>query len=129
MRFAQRARADRNQAAGGRPPLDVAQQPILPAVAGTVVLPARRFRMKRHALSMLFLVSVASGAVSAQSAPAPAAPDPAPAAPYQKVVEGRTVADYAPPSRNDPRVCLEFATNAQVIACAEKYRPDRRRAQ
>lgn len=28
----------------------------------------------------------------------------------------------------DARRCLEFPTNAQVIACAEKYRPDRRRA-
>ena len=27
---------------------------------------------------------------------------------------------------DDPRVCLEFPTNEQVIACAEKYRPRRR---
>ena len=24
---------------------------------------------------------------------------------------------------DDPRICLEFPTNLQVIACAEKYRP------
>ncbi len=28
----------------------------------------------------------------------------------------------------DARHCLEFPTNPQVIACAEKYRPDRRRS-
>jgi hypothetical protein len=27
----------------------------------------------------------------------------------------------------DARHCLAFETNPQVIACAEKYRPDRRR--
>ena len=27
----------------------------------------------------------------------------------------------------DARVCLDFPTNPQVIACAEKYRPDRAR--
>lgn len=90
--------------------------------------------MKRHVLSLLFLVSVAAGPAQAQSAPPPAPADAAPVAapppPYQKVVEGRTIIDYAaPPSRNDPRVCLAFATNAQVIACAEKFRLDRRRAQ
>jgi hypothetical protein len=30
-------------------------------------------------------------------------------------------------SAGDPRVCLEFPTNVQVITCAEKYRPQRRR--
>ena len=38
------------------------------------------------------------------------------------------VADYTRPSSLDPRVCLEFATNEQIIACAERYRPHRRRA-
>lgn len=28
----------------------------------------------------------------------------------------------------DARLCLEFPTNLQVILCAEKYRPDKRRA-
>ena len=42
-----------------------------------------------------------------------------------------TGADVAPkaagnnPSSQDPRVCLEFPTRQQVIACAEKYRPKR----
>ena len=29
------------------------------------------------------------------------------------------------PSTQDPRVCLEFPTSEQVIACAERYRPRR----
>ena len=29
---------------------------------------------------------------------------------------------------SDPRICLEFPTNLQVIACAEKYLPQRRRS-
>ena len=35
-------------------------------------------------------------------------------------------ADDGPPSSRDPRVCLEFPTREQVIACAEKYRPGKR---
>jgi len=31
-------------------------------------------------------------------------------------------------SNPDVRFCLEFATNLEVIACAEKYRPHRRKA-
>jgi hypothetical protein len=30
-----------------------------------------------------------------------------------------------PPSSSDPRVCLAFEDRAQIIACAEKYRPRR----
>jgi hypothetical protein len=37
-------------------------------------------------------------------------------------------ADDGPPSSRDPRVCLEFPTREQVIACAEKYRPGKHRA-
>ncbi|MFO1412709.1 MAG: hypothetical protein U1F10_02115 [Burkholderiales bacterium] len=47
------------------------------------------------------------------------------AAPY-KVVEGRAIADYPPPSKLDPRVCLEFPSQAQIITCANKYLPKRR---
>jgi hypothetical protein len=84
--------------------------------------------MNRIAIAPLFLVVMATCApVHAQSGPiagtfgaiAPSAP--ASAAPMQ-------AADEGPPSRHDPRVCLEFPTNAQVIACAEKFRSHRRRA-
>jgi hypothetical protein len=39
-----------------------------------------------------------------------------------------TLAEDQLPSSLDPRVCLEFPTSAQVIACAEKYRPRKRQA-
>lgn len=66
-------------------------------------------------LAALALVplAIAQGQPAAREADKPAAP--------------RAV----PPAREasgDPRVCLEFATNLEVMACAEKYRP-RRHAQ
>ena len=89
--------------------------------------------MRRLALAVPALAAAAwSAALLAQGVQgtmAPVAPPPEPAKPppaYQKVVEGRPVADYPLPSAVDPRVCLEFPTNAQVIACAERYRPRRR---
>ena len=84
--------------------------------------------MKRFVVTAL--TTVVSATVSAQ-APAPAAADPAapeagkPAAAY-KFVEPRVIADYPPPSKADPRVCLEFPTQQQIIACANKYLPRRK---
>jgi hypothetical protein len=84
--------------------------------------------MNRIAFAPLLLASMAvAAAVHAQSGPvagtfgvvAPNAPASAPPAQAD---------DDGPPSRTDPRVCLEFPTNAQVIACAEKFRSHRRRA-
>jgi len=60
-----------------------------------------------------FVLCACAVTASAQ-APAPQAPADAPP---------RTVSDN--PSMRDPRACLEFPTRAQVIACAEKYRPHR----
>jgi hypothetical protein len=86
--------------------------------------------MNRIAIASLVVVSMAvSAAVHAQAGPvagtfgtvAPNAPASTPAAPAQAGDEG-------PPSRNDPRVCLEFPNNAQIIACAEKFRSHKRRA-
>ena len=91
--------------------------------------------MKRLALALPPLAaatwSAALLAQGVQGTMPPVAPPPGAAAPppsYQKVVEGRPAVDYPLPSAADPRVCLEFPTNAQVIACAERYRPHRRRA-
>lgn len=87
--------------------------------------------MKHDATVLLFPLALALSA-SALAQPAPAAP-PAPAADASKVaapyktVEPRQVADYPLPSSVDPRVCLEFPTTAQIIACAERYRPGKRR--
>jgi len=62
---------------------------------------------------LLFLLCAFAGAASAQATP-------------------KMSADVAPPkgvgnnpSSEDPRVCLEFPTREQIIACAEKYRPRR----
>ena len=63
--------------------------------------------------SMLFVL-LAFAATSAAQTPAPAT-QPAPA----------RMAGEANPSSQDPRVCLEFPTREQVIACAEKFRPRR----
>ena len=82
--------------------------------------------MSRVAIAPLFLVVMATCAPAlAQSGPVTGtfgvvAPS-APAAPMRGTAEG-------PPSRHDPRVCLEFPTNAQIIACAEKFRSHKRRA-
>lgn len=91
--------------------------------------------MNRLALAVPAIVTAAwSAALLAQGVKgtlppvAPPADAAKPPASYQKVVEGRPVADYPLPSAVDPRVCLEFGTNAQVVACAERYRPHRRRA-
>ncbi len=91
--------------------------------------------MRRLALTLLATAAAALSAALAaqpvQGTMAPVTPPPAPekpAVPYQKVVEGRPVADYPLPSAADPRVCLEFPTTAQIIACAERYRPHRKRA-
>lgn len=68
--------------------------------------------------SSLLLVFLAFAATAVAQTPAPAAqPAPAPAP--------ARVAGDGGPSSVDPRVCLEFPTRAQVIACAEKYRPRR----
>jgi hypothetical protein len=72
----------------------------------------------RLALSLVVLASVLATLpfASAQDAASRgAAADTSPSR------EARRAAD-------DPRVCLDFPTNLQVIACAEKYRPPRRRA-
>jgi hypothetical protein len=73
-----------------------------------------------------------SALLCAQATPAPdasAGSAAQPPASYRKTVEPRPVADYPLPSTVDPRVCLEFPTRAQIIACAERYRPHKKRTQ
>ena len=66
---------------------------------------------------LLVLLLGAAAHAAAQTPPAAASsPAPAPAV--------RTVSD-GPPSRDDPRVCLEFPTRQQIISCANKYLPRR----
>jgi hypothetical protein len=67
---------------------------------------------------LLVLLAFATASAAQTSAPAaPPAPAPAPA-------QARVASDPGPSSQ-DPRVCLEFPTREQVIACAEKFRPRR----
>ena len=76
--------------------------------------------MKCNAFAVVLLLALAN-ATSAQT------PAPAPNAPVLKTGNAALAADRLP-SSVDPRVCLEFPTSAQVIACAEKYRPRKRAA-
>jgi len=62
---------------------------------------------------LLFLLCAFAGATSAQSTPKMSA----------DVTPPKAAGDN--PSMQDPRVCLEFPTREQVIACAEKYRHKR----
>ncbi|HTQ01205.1 MAG TPA: hypothetical protein VMN56_17930 [Casimicrobiaceae bacterium] len=67
---------------------------------------------------LVALLAVNAAALAQSPTPAPPAGDKDAAA------QPRTASD-GPPSSQDPRVCLEFPTREQVIACAEKYRPRR----
>ena len=84
--------------------------------------------MKSSAFAAVFLLVLAS----ATSAQTPTLQQAAPAQPArmtapEKAGDVALAADRLPSSQ-DPRVCLEFPTAAQVIACAEKYRPRKRSA-
>ena len=68
----------------------------------------------------LLVALLAVNAAALAQAPAPAPPS----ADKDATAQPRMASD-GPPSSQDPRVCLEFPTREQVIACAEKYRPRR----
>jgi len=67
---------------------------------------------------MLLVLLLGAAAHAAAQTPPAAASSPAPAPAVRTVSDG-------PPSRDDPRVCLEFPTRQQIIACANKYLPRR----
>jgi hypothetical protein len=54
--------------------------------------------------------------------------EPARAAPPEKPAATALAVDRQLPTSPDPRVCLEYTTSAEVIMCAEKYRPRKRQA-
>lgn len=68
----------------------------------------------------LLVALLAVNAVALAQSPAPTAPS----SDKEAAAQPRTASE-GPPSSQDPRVCLEFPTREQVIACAEKYRPRR----
>jgi hypothetical protein len=73
-------------------------------------------------LAGLFLAC--SSAIAEAQAPNAAAPA---AAPPPAVSAPPAPTDRRRDAHADARVCLEFPTELQVIACAEKYRPAKRR--
>lgn len=76
--------------------------------------------MNARALAIaLFLVA----ATATAQTPAPAPAGDAVARPVSTAPAPRSADDR--PSSSDPRVCLEFATREEVIACAERFRPRR----
>jgi hypothetical protein len=69
-------------------------------------------------LLLVLLLGAAANAAAQTPAAAESSPTAAPAPAARPVSDG-------PPSRIDPRVCLEFPTRQQIIACANKYLPRR----
>ena len=75
----------------------------------------------------LFAVLAGLATAMAQS-PAPSdASAGTPVATFQRDVNGSIRPARESATDADARLCLEFPTNTQIIMCAEKYRPDRRR--
>ena len=75
-----------------------------------------------NARPLVIALLLAAATATAQTAPPPASgcasAQPVSTAPAPRGADDR-------PSSQDPRVCLEFATREQVIACAERFRPRR----
>ena len=82
------------------------------------------------ALAGLFLACSSAAAQGQAANPAPAA-TAATAVTAAPPAMSPAVSPAPPSSRRDAhadaRVCLEFPTELQIIACAEKYRPARKR--
>jgi len=83
--------------------------------------------MKSNAIAVVLLLALASAA-SAQSPVLSQNPPVEPVKVAAPEKGGMALASDRLPSSLDPRVCLDFPTSAQVIACAEKYRPRKRSA-
>ena len=84
--------------------------------------------MKPHSSTLVLMLALAAFPCAQAQTPAqPASAEPARMAASAKPAEARLAEDQLPSSL-DPRVCLEFPTSAQVIMCAEKYRPHKRQA-
>jgi hypothetical protein len=78
------------------------------------------------ALVVAFSVLAAFSSAGAQSPP-PAASAPAPAVtPAERAPAPPLRANRDTASAADPRRCLEFSTNPEIIKCAEKYLQRRR---
>jgi len=67
---------------------------------------------------------LAAQAVAQSTPPAGGSPAMAPAA--QEAARTASTTDRPVEGVNDPRRCLEFSTNLEIHACAEKFRPRKR---
>lgn len=76
-----------------------------------------------NARPLLALVLLATAAACIAQTPAPVPTDSAMARTVSTAPAPRSADER--PSSQDPRACLEFATNEQIIACAERFRPRR----
>ena len=82
---------------------------------------------KELAVAMLSLLVAIAVAHAADPAPSGVSgPTSTKRAPEQASPAPRRAGEAV--SNADARHCLEFSTNLQVIACAEKYRPHKRSA-
>lgn len=68
--------------------------------------------------------ALAAHAVAQSAPPAASGTITTPAA--QEPARTTATADRPVEGANDPRRCLDFSTNMEIHACAEKYRPRKR---
>ena len=78
--------------------------------------------------SAVFAVLAGLTTVNAQSPTPSDASAATPIATPQRETKGSLRSARESVTDADARLCLELPTNLQVIMCAEKYRPDRRRS-
>jgi len=84
--------------------------------------------MKSRATIAVFFSILAASLTAVAQGPAPSASVPAPTAPPQEAAKPPMPANRQTSAAADPRLCLEFPANLDVIKCAEKYRnPNRNR--
>jgi len=79
---------------------------------------------RRQTAAVVFVGLVAVPLAIAQSAPPAASPSPSAATTFDEAAQASAPAKRD--SGGDARLCLEFPTNLQIIACAEKYRTHKR---
>jgi hypothetical protein len=85
--------------------------------------------MNQKVIATALFATLSGLATAMAQSPAPSDASAAPpAAKSQRETKGSIRSARESVTDADARLCLEFPTNTQVIMCAEKYRPDRRRS-
>lgn len=83
--------------------------------------------MTRFQTTALLLTALVSVPLAVAQGQAPTR-DASPAAAQGSAAPMTERSQWDSPARDDARNCLGFPTNLQVIMCAEKYRPHKRKA-